>query len=136
LKEVADGSHRNEVDHVCGAVVDLYLEAHVGAVRIEEKTHRTRERVAVEGEQRNASIGRFRDAHLDVSTKRQREGQRLSLLEDVGGSRLRSYFDEARRQLIEMRAEVLEQLVRIEPAPLDVGPEALPNERADPVLRP
>ena len=127
--------HDEPVDDVARAVVDLHLEAHARPPRLGEEAHAARERVPAQRDERDAPRLDLHDAHLHPAAQRQLHRQRLPLRHRRGGPRLRVEVHEAGRQLVEAPRELRHERVRVEAAALDLGPEALPLEAPDPLVR-
>jgi hypothetical protein len=89
--------------------------------------------VPLQRQQRHAPRLHRRDAHLHVPAHRQRERQRLPLLDHVARAGLRFRVDEHRRHVVKVRAEEREQRLGRMLRADDVRPEPLPLQRTDPL---
>jgi len=69
------------IDHRRGTVEHLNLESHGVATSFDQKADGAGDRMARDRQQRDAPLGRFRDAHLHVATNGNLERQRLAFFD-------------------------------------------------------
>ena len=87
------------------------------------------------GDERRLIRSELFDAHLHVSTDRQRHGDRRPFIQHGGSARLGVKIHEPRRQLTETQTESREEFFGGKCASAEIDPESLPFQGADALVR-